>query len=139
MLGICLLVWCLGQNAPPAERITFTNDIRDHSRTERVIAYEYRWMVVGAIDQTTTSNAVFAGGLPVNIQFLKGRVALAGGAIVASTTVPRGGTHANFMARVEVRLTDRIGITYWHWSNGNLGDRNPSVDSAGVTLRLRRH
>ena len=35
-MGICLLVWCLGQGVASAERVTFTHDMRDHSRSERI-------------------------------------------------------------------------------------------------------
>jgi hypothetical protein len=48
------------------------------------------------------------------------------------------GTHLNFMARMQVRIVDRVSIAYWHWSNGNLGQQNPSVDSIGMTVHLRR-
>ena len=57
--------------------------------------------------------------------------------MLASDTVPAAGTHANFMARLQIELTDRFALTYWHWSNAHLGRHNPSVDSLGVTMRLR--
>ena len=65
------------------------------------------------------------------------RLTFTGGVVVASKTVPLAGTHANFMARFQVPLTDRFALTYWHWSNAYLGQHNPGVDSIGVTLRVR--
>ena len=32
---------------------------------------------------------------------------------------------ANFMTRAQVHVTRRLAITYWHWSNVSLADRNP--------------
>ena len=137
MFSACLLVWCLGQSIAPADRATFASDVRHSNRTERIFGYETSWLVAGAVTQTTAPDAVFAGVLPVNIRLLGDRLTFAGGAVLASDTVPAAGTHANFMARLELELTDRVALTYWHWSNGHLGRHNPSVDSVGVTMRLR--
>jgi Lipid A 3-O-deacylase (PagL) len=41
------------------------------------------------------------------------------------------------MARAQVRLTDRVAITYWHWSNANIRGSNPSINVSGVSVRLR--
>jgi hypothetical protein len=139
MIGICLLVWCLGQGAPSAERVTFTNDMRDPSRSERILAYEFGSIVGGVVTQTPAADAMFAGFLPLQINLRRARLVVEGGAMVASANVPAAGTHANFMARAQLRVTNRVAIVYWHWSNGELGDRNPAVDSLGVTLRLRQH
>ena len=35
------------------------------------------------------------------------------------------------------RWLDRFALTYWHWSMAHFGRHNPSVDSIGVTMRLR--
>jgi hypothetical protein len=137
VLTVCFLLWCAGQQATPAERVTFTKDFRHSDRDERVIGYERNFFVFGAVDQTTAEDAVFAGALPVNIRF-GSRFSFAGGAIVASTRVPRAGTNANFMARLQLDLTSRFSLSYWHWSNAHLGNHNPSVDSIGVTMRLRK-
>jgi hypothetical protein len=136
-MGICLLVWCLGHGVASAERITFTNDIRDQSRSERIFAYEFGSIVGGLVTQTTASDAVFAGVLPLQINLGGGRLVVEAGAVVASDNVPAAGTHANFMARAQLRVTKRVAIAYWHWSNGELGKRNPAVDSVGVTVQLR--
>lgn len=138
MTGICLLVWCLGQGAAAAERLTFTNDMRDPSRTERILAYELGAIVGGVVTQETAGDAVFGGLLPVQFNFKRGRFVIEGGAIVASANVPAAGTHANFMARARLRVTSRVALVYWHWSNGELGDHNPAVDSLGLTVRLRQ-
>ena len=136
MLTACFLLWCAGQQPAPAERVTFTNDFRHSERSERIIGYERNFVVFGAVEQTTAEDAVFVGALPVNIHF-GNRLSFAGGAIVASTRVPHRGTHANFMARLQLDVTRRFSVSYWHWSNAHLGDHNPSVDSIGVTMRLR--
>jgi hypothetical protein len=67
-----------------------------------------------------------------------GRVVLEGGAIVASSDVPRAGTRANFMATATVPLTHHLALAYWHWSNANIRN-NPSVNALGISLRLRTH
>jgi Lipid A 3-O-deacylase (PagL) len=136
MLTACFLLWCLGQPTTPAERVSFTNDFRHSDRSERIVGYERNFVVFGAVEQTTAEDAVFAGALPVTVR-LSNRFSFAGGAVVASTTVPHRGTHANFMARLQLDLTQRLSVTYWHWSNAHLGHHNPSVDSIGVTMRLR--
>ena len=138
MMTACLLVWCLGGSVDREHRVTFVNDVRHGDRTERILAYEFPWVVIGAVEQTTERNAVFAGTLPLKIELLRGRVAMAGGVVAASTPVPGDGTHANFIARVQIRIVDRVSFAYWHLSNGNLGRRNPSVDSLGVTIQLRK-
>lgn len=137
MFSACLLVWCLGQSIAPSEGATFATDVRHSDRTERIYGYEMSWLVAGAVVQSTATEAVFAGALPVNVRLLGDRFTFAGGAVVASTRVPSRGTHANFMARLQLQLTDRFALTYWHWSNAHLGRHNPSVDSLGVTMRLR--
>ena len=49
MMTACLLVWCFGGPIErAAHRITFANDVRHSDRTERIFAYEFPWMVVGA-------------------------------------------------------------------------------------------
>ena len=80
---------------------------------------------------------MFGGVLPLNIRLLGDRLTFTGGVVLASNRVPSAGTHANFMARLQLELTDRFALTYWHWSNAHLGRNNPSVDSIGVTMRVR--
>lgn len=82
MTGICLLVWCLGQGAAAAERLTFANDMRDPSRTERILAYELGALLGGVVTQETAGDAVFGGLLPVQFNFKRGRFVIEGGAIV---------------------------------------------------------
>jgi hypothetical protein len=75
--------------------------------------------------------------LPLRINVLHGHLSIEGGAVLASAAVPRTGTHANFMERVQLRLTNWLALTYWHWSNASLGRRNPGVDALGVSVRFR--
>lgn len=138
MVGVCLLVWCLGQPAAPSERITFTNDIRGGTRNERVASYEFRWAIGGFVQQPS-HNAVFGGVLPLAIRLFDGRLSLDGGVILASARVPAHGTAGNFMTRVQLQVTSRIALTYWHWSNASLSDRNPGADFVGASVRLRSH
>lgn len=138
MMGVCFLVWCLGQGVPPAEGVTFTHDIRDSNRTERILVYESGAIVGGIVMQAATADAMFAGLLPAQINIGRGRLLVEGGGMIASHDVPAAGTRANFIARANLRVTDRLAIVYWHFSNGELGDRNPAVDSVGITVKLRQ-
>ncbi len=137
MIGACLLMWCLGQDFVPSERVTFTHELLDRPTTQRVFAYEIPWVVAGFVWQTGARNAVFGGALPLTITVFNGYVSLEGGAILASADVPRNGTRANFMAVARVRLTKRVALAYWHWSNAYLAGSNPSVNAVGVSIRLR--
>jgi hypothetical protein len=134
-MGVCLLVWCLGQHVTLSDRVTFTHELLKRPTTERILAYEIPWVVAGAVLQTGARNAVFAGVLPLTVALFHGHVLLEGGAILASSPVPRDGTHANFMATASVPITHHIDLAYWHWSNGNVGN-NPSVNALGVSVRL---
>jgi hypothetical protein len=138
MMGACLLVWCLGQRVILSDQVTFTREFLKKPTTERILAYEFPWVVAGAVLQTGARDAVFGGVLPLTVALFHGHVLLEGGAILASSDVPRDGSHANFMAAATVPLTHRVGIAYWHWSNGNAGN-NPSLNALGVSVRLRTH
>jgi Lipid A 3-O-deacylase (PagL) len=137
MLGACLLMWCLGQGAAPSERMTLMHDIHGGSRAERTVAYEFPWVIAGFIEQTEARNALFGGVLPVRLNVFNGYFSIESGAIVASAPVPGVGTRGNFMTRFQLRLTERLAVTYTHWSNASLGDRNPGVNSLGVSVRVR--
>jgi hypothetical protein len=102
-----------------------------------VFACEFPWLVAGFVQQNTTRNAVFGGVVPLTITLFKGAVSLEGGAILASADVPRNGTQFNYMAAARVRLTNRVALAYWHWSNTNVTGSNPSVNAFGVSVRLR--
>ncbi len=135
-MGVCLLVWCLGQHMMLSDRLTFTQELfLNRPTSETILAYELPWVVAGAVVQTGR-DAVFAGVLPLTAGLFHGHLLLEGGAMVASTDVPRDGTRANFMATAMVPVTDRFAIAYWHWSNGNLAN-NPSVNALGVSVRVR--
>ncbi len=134
-MGVCLLVWCLGQRVMLSDRLTFTHELFLNKPTsETILAYELPWVVAGAVVQTGR-DAVFAGVLPFTAALFRGHLLLAGGAMVASTDVPQEGTRANFMGTAMVPVTHRLAIAYWHWSNGNLAN-NPSVNALGVSVRL---
>jgi hypothetical protein len=61
-----------------------------------------------------------------------------GGAVAATGELPRRGTLANWLARVQVRVTDVFSLEIVHLSNG--GPRNivnPAIDSIGFSMRLK--
>jgi hypothetical protein len=136
MLGVCFLLWCMGQGPATAERVSATNDIRDNTRTERIVAYERSWLIGGFVHQNSP-DALFGGALPLNITAFHGRLSIDGGGVIASARVPISGTQANFMTRLQLHLTNRFALTYWHWSNAHISDSNPGMDAVGVSVRLR--
>ena len=136
MFGVCFLVLCLGQSPQTPERLGFSHDVRGETRTERIFSYERRWVIAGIVQQESP-DAVFVGALPLRLSVFNGHVTLDGGVIVATANVPGTGTWANFTARAQVHLSKRFAVTYWHWSNGHLGTRNPGVDVLGASVRLR--
>jgi hypothetical protein len=99
MLGVCFLLWCVGQSPATGERVSATNDIRDSTRTERIVAYERSWLIGGFVHQNSP-DGLFGGALPLNITAFHGRLSIDGGGVIASARVPISGTQANFMARV---------------------------------------
>ena len=115
------------------------HDVRGSTVTERMIAYERPWVIAGFVQQAGGADAIFAGALPVRITAFKGFLVVEGGAVVASHEVPRTGTHANFMERVQFRVARRVSVAYSHWSNASIGDSNPGVDALGVIVRLTEH
>jgi Lipid A 3-O-deacylase (PagL) len=137
MFGVCLLVVCLGQRPLASERLTFSHDVRGETRTERIVSYERRWVIAGFVQQQGAPDAAFGGALPLHVNFFNGYITLDGGVIVATADVPGTGTRGNFMTRVQFQLSKRVAVTYWHWSNAGLSDRNPEVDVLGASVRLR--
>ena len=136
MFGVCFLVVCLGQSPQAPERLTFTHDIRGETRTERIYSYERRGVIAGFVQQGST-DAAFAGALPLRLTVFNGHVTMDGGVVVATANVPGTGTRANFMLRAQFHLSKRFAVTYWHWSNAHLSDRNPGVDVVGASVRLK--
>jgi hypothetical protein len=136
MGAVCVFLLCLGHATAAFERVTLAHDVLNRATTERVVAYERRWMVAGFVDQLHAPNAVFGGVLPLRLSMK--RLTVEGGAVVASERVPVSGTRANFMALLQVGISRRITFTYWHWSNAHLGTWNPSVDAIGLSIRFRR-
>src|SRR5690348_2287229 len=128
-MGVCLLMWCLGPGITHSERLAFSRELYERP-AKWVLGYERGLGVAGFVHQTRATDAVFGGVLPLRIDVLAHRVSLEGGAVLASEAVPACskhgcGTHANFMATARLRLTRRIAVTYWHWSNGYLARTNP--------------
>jgi len=137
MIGLCMFLWCLGQGSDAAaQRVTLMHDVRGSTVTERMVAYERPFVIAGFVQQAGGADALFAGALPVRITAAKGLLVIEGGAVVASHEVPHTGTHANFIERVQFRVTRRLSLAYAHWSNASIGDSNPGMDALGVIVRL---
>lgn len=143
MIGACLFAWCLGTSFHAGEtRVVATQDVYNKTgATNRLIIGESTWLIGGYAYHPDTKDAVFVGTLPVRINLFgpRGpRVWLDGGAIVGTSPMPRRGTRANWIARVQVNVSQRVALEVVHISNGNLGNvPNPAIDSVGLSFRLK--
>jgi hypothetical protein len=134
--GICFFVWRLGQAPVQSERATFTYGVRGEDRAERIFAYELPWLGCWLRGANDCAERRVRGDVAAEGECFRGYLSFEGGAVIASTPVPDRGTNANFMARAQVRVTDRVAVVYWHWSNGHLGRMNPSVDALGLSVYI---
>jgi hypothetical protein len=140
MISLCFVAWCLGNAVQsPTIRMIATQDVYHKGGvTNRLIAVESPWLIGGYVHQPDTEDAVFGGVLPVRIHLFGPRAWVGGGAIVATSDMPRRGTHTNWFARVQVNVTRRIALEIVHVSNGGLKNvANPAIDSLGLSVRLR--
>jgi hypothetical protein len=140
MLQACLVLWCLSGPVDRDQiRIVTTQDVYHNAGvSNRVVAVEGQWLIGGYVHQPDSEDAIFAGVLPLRINLLGERVLFDGGAILASSDVPRRGTHANWIARVQVQLTQLLAFEVVHVSNGGIRNiANPAVDSVGLSVRVR--
>ncbi len=135
-MGVCVLVWCLGQLSPSGGQVVLAHDIL--TSEDNVFAYELPWLVAGFVQQVDAENAVFGGVVPLKIDLFDHYLSLEGGALVASVPVPPKDTRGKFMAGARVRLSDRIGLMYWHWSNAALGGLHLSVNAVGLSIKVHR-
>ena len=139
LLHACFVMWCLGAPAGPDPiRLTTTQDIFHNAGVEnRLVAVSGHWMIGGYVYQPDSRDVAFAGAVPLRIQFHP-RVTFEGGGVVATGELPRRGTLANWLARIQVRVTDVFSFEIVHLSNGGPRDIvNPAIDSIGVSMRLR--
>lgn len=139
MLNLCFAMWCLGADVAPEQiRIVTTQDVYHNAGIEnRLVAIEGHWLIGGYIHQPDSRDVVFIGTVPLAVQFHP-RLAFEGGAIVSTGEMPRRGTIVNWLARVQVRLTELVAFEILHVSNG--GPRNianPAIDSIGVSIRMK--
>lgn len=139
MLHLCFVMWCLGADARPDHiRLMTTQDVYHNAGVEnRLVAVEGHWLIGGYIQEPDSRDAAFVGTIPLRVR-LHSRVSFDGGAIVGTGEMPRRGTLVNWLARVQVRLTDVVAFEILHVSNG--GPRNianPAIDSIGVSIRLK--
>jgi hypothetical protein len=139
LLHACFAIWCLGgQPHPDPIRLTTTQDVFHNAGIDnRLVAVSGYWMIGGYVYQPDSRDVAFVGAVPLRIQFHP-RVKFEGGGVVATGELPRRGTLANWLARVQVRVTDVFSIEIVHLSNG--GPRNivnPAIDSIGFSMRLK--
>ena len=139
LLHACFVIWCLGaQPHPDPIRLTTAQDVFHNAGVEnRLAAVSGHWMIGGYVYQPDSRDVAFVGAVPLRIQFHP-RVTFEGGGVVATGELPRRGTLANWLARVQVRVTDVLAFEIVHLSNGGPRDiDNPAIDSIGLSIRLR--
>ncbi len=139
ILNLCVLMLCLGADARPDHvRLVTTQDVYQNAGVHnRLVAAEGHWLIGGYVFQPDSRDVIFAGAVPLHVQFHR-RVAFDGGAIFATGELPRRGTIVNWLARVQVQLTDLIAFEIVHLSNGGPRDiANPAIDSIGLSIRLK--
>ena len=139
LLNLCFLMFCLGREVRPDHiRLMTTQDVYQNAGVDnRLIAAEGHWLIGGYVFQPDSRDVIFAGAVPLHVQFHP-RLTLDGGAIFATGEMPRRGTIVNWMARVQVRLTQLIAFEILHVSNGGPRDiANPAIDSIGLSIRLK--
>ena len=139
LLHACFAIWCVGgQPHPDPIRLTATQDVFHNAGVDnRLIAVSGHWMIGGYVHQPDSRDVAFVGAVPLRIQFHP-RVKFEGGGVVATGELPRRGTLANWLARVQLRVTDVLAFEIVHMSNGGPQDiANPAIDSIGVSIRLR--
>lgn len=139
LVHACLVIWCLGAQASPDPiRLTTAQDVFHNAGVEnRLVAVSGHWIIGGYVYQPDSRDVAFVGAVPLRIQFHP-RVVFEGGAVAATGELPRRGTLANWLARVQVRMTDVLAFEIVHLSNG--GPRNivnPAIDSIGLSIRLK--
>lgn len=139
ILNLCFLMLCLGADARPNHvRLLTTQDVYQNAGVEnRIVAAEGHWLIGGYVFQPDSRDVIFAGALPVHIR-LHRRLAVDGGALFATGEMPRRGTIVNWLARVQVRVTERVSFEVLHVSNGGPRDiANPAIDSIGLSVRVK--
>jgi hypothetical protein len=139
MLNLCFMMWCLGAEARPDHiRLMTTQDVYHNAGiVNRLVAMEGYWLIGGYIHEPDSRDAAFVGTIPLRVR-LHPRVSFDGGAIVGTGEMPRRGTLVNWLARVQLRLTDVVAFEILHVSNGSPRNiANPAIDSIGVSFRLK--
>ena len=139
MVNLCFAMWCLGADVRPDPiRVMTTQDVYQNAGVDnRLIAAEGHWLIGGYVFQPDGRDVIFAGAVPLHMQFHP-RLMFDGGAIFATGELPRRGTFVNWLARVQVRLTDVVAFEILHVPNGGPRDiANPAIDSIGVSIRLK--
>lgn len=139
LLHACFVIWCLGATpAPDPITLITAQDVFHNSGVDnRLVAVSGHWMIGGYVYQPDSRDVAFVGAVPLRIQFHP-RVVFEGGGVAATGELPRRGTLANWLARVQVRVNDLIAFEIVHMSNGGPRDiANPAIDSIGLSIRLR--
>lgn len=132
-LSLCALVWCLFSTGNPTGNpisISGAVDVyRPDDARERLVLVEARRAFVGLVAGQRL--AMVAGVVP--LRFSIGRLVLEGGALVATSPVPPRGTHANWVARASIRMSDHWTVGWLHVSNAQTGGHNPALDALSVS------
>jgi hypothetical protein len=139
MLNLCFAIWCLGAGVRPDHiRVITTQDVYQNAGVDnRLIAAEGHWLIGGYVFQPDSRDVIFAGAVPLHVQFHP-RLMFDGGAVFATGELPRRGTIVNWLARVQLKLTDVVAFEILHVSNGGPRDiANPAIDSIGLSFRLK--
>ncbi|HJU43170.1 MAG TPA: hypothetical protein VJ691_10165 [Vicinamibacterales bacterium] len=138
-MSFCFALWCLGADVRPNDiRLMTTQDVFHNAGVDnRLVAVSGHWIIGGYVYQPDSRDVAFVGAVPLRIQFHP-RVVFEAGGVVATGELPHRGTLANWLARVQVRLTDVFAFEVVHLSNGGPRDIvNPALDSIGMSIRLK--
>jgi hypothetical protein len=139
LLNACFAAWCLGAPLPP-DRLSLiaTQDVYANAGVEnRLIAVAGHWLIGGFVQQPDTRDVLVVGTMPVRIQ-LHSRLLLEGGGLIATGELPRRGTIVNWLARLQLRVTERLAFEIVHVSNGGPKNvANPAIDSIGFSIQMK--
>jgi hypothetical protein len=130
MAPLCFAAWCLfGAPVPHETRVVVAQDAyATDEQTDRLALVEAQGAFVGVVDGN--GQAAIAGLWPLRVRYR--RLHVDGGVSLATRPVPVRGTHANWIARAEVRVVSRLTVAWFHLSNAQGGGRNPSIDALAV-------
>jgi hypothetical protein len=136
--AFCLAAACLwGSPFDRGLQVSAVQDVYSKNEVTDRLALLERHQVFGGVVFMGERQAVMGGAFPLRIG--TGLVEFRGGFSVASDDVPLRGVKANWVARLDLRLSKRFTVGWFHISNSLLAPRhqNPSLDALALTWRLR--